>query len=156
MARNKNAGQIQICCILETVASISGQASLVAQWVKNLPAVQETWVRFLGREDPWEKEMATHSSILAWRIPWKEEPGGLQSMASDTTERQNHHGHHHVQELELRNWWGCSRSCRAVGPHVSLLLPSSLCGDPPVGGDLETQANPGSGHTGSRNHSLWV
>ena len=50
--------------------------------------MQETWVRFLGREDPLEKEMATHSSILAWRIPWTEEPGGLQSMGlqeSDTT-----------------------------------------------------------------------
>ena len=54
-------------------------ASLVAQMVKNLPAVQETWVRSLGWEDPLEKEMATHSSILAWRIPCTEEPGGLQS-----------------------------------------------------------------------------
>ena len=50
---------------------------LVAQSVKNLPAVQETRVRSLGREDPLEKEMATHPSILAWRIPWTEEPGGL-------------------------------------------------------------------------------
>ena len=57
-------------------------ASLVTQMVKNLPAVWETWVRSLGREDPLEKEMATHSSILAWRIPWTEEPGGLQSMES--------------------------------------------------------------------------
>ena len=48
--------------------------------VKNLPAKQETQVRFLGQEDPPEKEMATHSSILAWRILWAEEPGGLQSM----------------------------------------------------------------------------
>jgi len=48
--------------------------------VKNQPAMQETWVRFLGRDDPLEKGMATHSSILAWRIPWTEEPGGLQSM----------------------------------------------------------------------------
>ena len=45
--------------------------------VKNLPAVQETWVQSLGREDPLEKGLATHSSILAWRIPWTEEPGGL-------------------------------------------------------------------------------
>ena len=45
-------------------------ASLVAQMVKNLPAMRETWVRFLGRQDPLEKGMATHSSILAWRIPW--------------------------------------------------------------------------------------
>ena len=51
-------------------------ASLVAQMVKNLPETQETLVRSLGREDLLEKEMATHSSILAWRIPWTEEPGG--------------------------------------------------------------------------------
>ena len=57
-------------------------ASLVAQLVKNLPAVQETQVRSLGWEDPLEKEMATHSSILAWKISWTEEPGGLQSMRS--------------------------------------------------------------------------
>ena len=57
-------------------------ASLVAQMVKNLPAMLETWVRSLGREDTLEKEMATHSSILAWRIPWTEKPGGPQSMGS--------------------------------------------------------------------------
>ena len=57
-------------------------ASLVAQMVKNLPATWETWVRSLGWEDPLEKEMASHSSILAWRIPWTEEPGRLQSMES--------------------------------------------------------------------------
>ena len=57
-------------------------ASLVAQTVKNLPAVQETWVRSLGWEDPLEEGMATHTSILAWRISWTEEPGGLQSMGS--------------------------------------------------------------------------
>ena len=51
----------------------------VAQRLKHLPAMQKTWVRSLGREDTLEKEMATHSSILAWRIPWTEEPGGLQS-----------------------------------------------------------------------------
>ena len=58
-------------------------ASLGAQMVKNLPAKQETWVQSLGWEDPLEKGMATHSSILAWRIPWTENPGGrLQSMGS--------------------------------------------------------------------------
>ena len=55
-------------------------ASLVAQMVENLPAIQETWVRSLGYEDPLEKEMATHSSTLAWKIPWTEEPGRLQSV----------------------------------------------------------------------------
>ena len=59
-------------------------ASLVAQLVKSLTAMQETWVQSLGQEFPLEKEMATHSSILAWRIPWTEEPGGLQSMGSQS------------------------------------------------------------------------
>ena len=59
-------------------------ASLVAKMVKNLPAMLETWVGSLGREDPLEEGMATHSSILAWRIPWTEEPGGPQSMGSQS------------------------------------------------------------------------
>ena len=54
----------------------------MAQKVKHLPAMQETWVQFLGWEDALEKGMASHSSILAWRIPWTEEPGGLKSMWS--------------------------------------------------------------------------
>ena len=54
-------------------------ASQVAQMIKNLPEMQKTWVQFLGQEDPLEKGMATLSSILAWRIPWTEEPSGLQS-----------------------------------------------------------------------------
>ena len=58
-------------------SSNNSKASLVAQRFKCLPAIRETWVRSLGWEDPLEKEMATHSSILAWRIPWTEEPGGL-------------------------------------------------------------------------------
>ena len=57
-------------------------ASLVAQSMKNLPAMPETWVQFLGQEDPLEKEMANHPRILAWRIPWTEKPGRLQSMGS--------------------------------------------------------------------------
>ena len=57
-------------------------ASLLAQAVKNLPTIQETWVRSLGWGDPLERGMATHSSILAWRIPWTEEPGRLQPMGS--------------------------------------------------------------------------
>ena len=62
-------------CILPTLSG----ASLVAQLVEST-AMRETWVRSLGQEDPLEKGMATHSSLLAWRIPWTEEPGGLQSM----------------------------------------------------------------------------
>ena len=67
--------------------------SLVAQTVKNLPAMQETRVRSRGREDPLEKEVATHSNILAWRNPWTEEPGGYSSRGhkeSDTTEQLTH------------------------------------------------------------------
>ena len=69
-------------CIDNSSDYIYRWASLVAQIVKNLPAIQETWVRFLGQEDPLEKGMATHCSILAWRIPWIEETGRLQSMGS--------------------------------------------------------------------------
>ena len=60
---------------------------MVAQMVKNLPAMQETWVQSLDWEDSLEKRMSTHSSILAWRIPWTEEPGGLQSMHSQSQTR---------------------------------------------------------------------
>ena len=65
------------------------QASLVIQIVKNVPAMQETQVRSLGQEDPLEKGMAIHSSILAWRIPWTEEPGGLQTMGLQSHTRLN-------------------------------------------------------------------
>ena len=65
-----------------TVDLNTGAPFLVAQSVKSLPAMRETWVQSLGWEDLLEKEMATHSSILAWRIPWTEQPGGLQSMVS--------------------------------------------------------------------------
>ena len=65
-----------------TVNVVPLGASLVAQRLKRLPTMRETWVRSLGREDPLEKEMAPHSSTLAWRIPWTEEAGGLQSMGS--------------------------------------------------------------------------
>ena len=66
----------------EMLPTLSVEASLVAQMVKNPPAMQETWVQSLGWEDPLEQDMATHSSILAWRMPWTEEAGGLQSMGS--------------------------------------------------------------------------
>ena len=65
---------------------VTGMNFLSGSVVKNLPVMQETWVWSLGGEDPLEKEMATQSSILAWEIPWIEEPGGLQSMRSDMTE----------------------------------------------------------------------
>ena len=74
----------------------------MAQRLKRLPAMWETWVQSLGLEDPLEKEMATHSSFLAWRIPWTEELGGLQSTGlkeSDMTERPSTHsyrGHYRV------------------------------------------------------------
>ena len=74
----KSRNQKQMFLLLE-VSLVSSMASLVLQMVKNLPALQETWVQFLGWEDSLEKGMATHSSILARKIPWTEEPGRLQS-----------------------------------------------------------------------------
>ena len=74
-------GQAQTLDYRRTIVD-TYQASLVAQMVKHLPAMHETWVRYLGQEDPLEKETATYSSILAWRIPGTEEPGGLPSMGS--------------------------------------------------------------------------
>ena len=75
-----------LCCTYKVPAFVNYYlkvgASQVAQWVNNLPAMQETQVQSLGREDALEDGMATHASILAWRIPWTEEPGGLQSMES--------------------------------------------------------------------------
>ena len=68
-------------CPIESVLTLTQESSLVAQTVKHLPTMQETQVRSLGGEDPLKKEMATHSSTLAWKIPW-EEPGRLQSMGS--------------------------------------------------------------------------
>ena len=62
------------------------RAFLIAQSVKNLPAMQETQIQFLGRKDPLEKEMASHSSILAWEIPWTVEPGRVQSMGSQASD----------------------------------------------------------------------
>ena len=71
------------------------QPVLVAQTVKNLSTMWETWIRSLGQEDPLEKGMANHSSMLAWRIPWTEEPGGMQStgLAKSLTQLSNYHFH---------------------------------------------------------------
>ena len=79
-------------------------ASLVAQRLKRLPPMWETWVRSLGREDSLEKEMATHSSILAWRISWREEPGRLQSMGLQRVR------HDWATSLSLFHFW------RSVSP----------------------------------------
>ena len=65
------------------------RAPLIAQLVKNPPAMQESQIQSLGGEDPLKKEMATHSSILAWRIPWTEEPGGLQGVTKSHTRLRN-------------------------------------------------------------------
>ena len=73
--------QTKLCSLTLRCSSVP-TASLVAQTVKNLPAMQEAQARSLGGEDPLEKEAATHSSILAWEIPWTEEPGRLQLMGS--------------------------------------------------------------------------
>ena len=84
--------------------------------MKNLPAVQETWVRSLGREDPLEEEMATHSSILAWKIPWTEEPRGLQSRGSQTVGT--------TEQLTLTEFVG-SRPDRSLLQTVTPALSSS-------------------------------
>ena len=99
--------------LLVALSPIHYYASLVAQLVKSLPVMQETWVRSLGWEDPLEKEMAAHSSILAWRIPWTEEPGGLQSMGSqesDTTQRLHHHHQDSPLKVTKKTWAISSRS----------------------------------------------
>ena len=81
------------------------RASLVAPRLKRLPGMRETWVRSLGREDPLEKEMATHSSTLAWRIPWEEKPGRLWGCKeSDTTERL-HFTSSLIQQVFIKYMW---------------------------------------------------
>ena len=90
-------------------------AGLMAQTVKRLYTMWETQVRSLGQEDPLEKEMAIHSSTIAWKIPWTEEPGRLQSMGSqrDTTERLHFHFHFHgvrvgvCPGVGLKGWLRC-------------------------------------------------
>ena len=78
----QNKTMLDIFCGDMQLSKCLARAFLVAQMVKNLPAMQETWVQFLGQKDPLEKGMATYSGILAQRISWTEEPGGLQSMGS--------------------------------------------------------------------------
>ena len=97
------------------------RASLVARLVKNLPTVQETRVQSLGWEDPLEKEMATHSSILAWKISWTEEPGGLQSMGSQRV------GHDWVTYIKYAvtaylNKWNLKSNSSVQQPHFKCLI----------------------------------
>ena len=75
-------------CVCEYPPLLCLWASLVAQVVKNLPTMQETWLLFLGQEDPLEEGMATHSSMLFWEIPWTENPGRLQSMGLQKSQTQ--------------------------------------------------------------------
>ena len=78
---------------------------LVAQLVKNPLAMQEPWVRSLGWEDPLEKGLATHSSVFAWRIPWTEEPGGLQSMGSQRVRHDCMTEHAHTGFIRNKHLW---------------------------------------------------
>ena len=82
MKGEKNSSILELHFFFPKVTLTLPGKSLVAQTVKRLPIMRETWVQSLGREDLLEKEMATHSSTLAWKIPWREDPGGLQSMGS--------------------------------------------------------------------------
>ena len=90
--------------------------TFLAQRLKCLPAVRETWARSLGEEDPLEKEMATHSSILAWRIPWMEEPGGLQSTGSQSRTR--------LSDLSFTFTFLVNRVMKKCRPNLSTSQPS--------------------------------
>ena len=76
----------------------------MTQRLKRLPAMQETWVQSLDREDPLEKEMATHPSILAWRIPWMEEPRGLQSLGSQSQTQLSMRTHMHMRLIHAHHF----------------------------------------------------
>ena len=102
--------------------------SPVAQAVKRLPAMQETWVQSLGQEDPLEKDMATHSSILAWRIPWTEEPARLQSMRSQKI-RHDWMTSLHFTSPYIRHFFNCKWNlmtpCHLLKPLIEFLLTQS-------------------------------
>ena len=101
-----DGSQLAVSFSLQILYQLSYQGSLVAQTVKRLSTMRETRVRFLGREDPLEKEMAIHSSIIAWKIPWTEEPGRLQSMGLQRV------GHDWAASLPLSPCRLCSASQR--------------------------------------------
>ena len=110
--------------------------SLMAQPVKNLPAMQETWIWSLGWEDPLEKGMTTHSSILAWEIPWKEQPGWLQSIGLQrvghywATKHTHTHTHTFIGKEKKKLNWGLT-SCFSIKPettHSRQTLIISKCG----------------------------
>ena len=94
-------------------------ASLVAQRLKRLPAMQETWVQSLGQEDPLEKEMATHSSTLAWKMPWMEEPARLQSMRLQRVS-QDWATSNFLTNPE-KAWWNC-HLCKTSMSNLSCVL----------------------------------
>ena len=124
-------------CIFKTCICIP-RASLVAQRLKRLPTMQETQVRSLGWEDPLEKEMATHSSTRAWRIPWREEPGRLQSMGSQRV------GHD----------WATSLLEKAMAPHSSTLAWKIPWAEEP--GRLQSMGSLGDGHDWVTSLSLFT
>ena len=97
-----------------SVIWVSCEAAQVAQWSRIHLPVQEMWVQFLGGEDPLEEEMAPHSSALAWRIPWTEEPGGPRSVGSHSRRRLS--GHAHAGSDEFQVSWG-SVTCEGTGFH---------------------------------------
>ena len=114
-------GQLLLCVLnvsFETIKAILGslRASLVAQRLKPLPAMRETRVWSLGWEDPLEKGMATHSSILAWRIPWTEEPGGLQSTGSQRV------GHDWATSRSLSLSGSLSYICQIAGYYKQIAI----------------------------------
>ena len=112
--------------------------------VRSLPSVQETWVWSLGWEDPLEKEMATHSRILAWKIPWIEEPGRLQSMGLQWV------GHERATSLSLETFNSISRYFCYIKSQIMLLVVKNL---PANAGDLrDAGSTPGSGRSPGKGH----
>ena len=102
-----------------------GPGLMVAQSVKNLPAVWEMWVWPLGWEDPLEKEMATHSSVLAWRTPWTEHPGGLKSMGSKSQTRLSD-SHFHFSQCLILSVYDCVCVCVLAAQSCPTLCHSLL------------------------------
>ena len=130
------------------------EASLVVQIVKNLSAMQETWVQSLRGEDLLEKSMAIHSSILAWRIPWTEEPGGLQGRReSDTIERLTLS----LSQFQLRPWRSTTKELVQCPLHSKDICQTCKSGATKVAGRCfisHPQTNDGkakSKHAGKRN-----
>ena len=133
--------------------------TLVAQTVKRLPAMQETRIWSLGQEDPLEKAIATHSSTLAWKIPWMEEPGRLQTMGSQRVRHDWSTSFHFTCCIDecllcVFMWWnrpGHSRSLFHKGTNPKVRAPSTWPSDPPL-----PKASPPATFTLAPGFNIWI